>query len=54
MTFLDLDTPFHLTREGRAIRSRIVRIARSPAVELSVAATIFFAIGLAVAVQIGP
>jgi hypothetical protein len=52
MTFLDFPTPFHLTREGRTIRDRIIRIARSPAVELSAAATIFFAIGFAAAVQI--
>lgn len=53
MTYLDLPPPFHLPREGRAIRARIVRIARSPAVERAVAVVIFFAVGFAAACQIG-
>lgn len=52
MTYLDTITPFHLTREGRAIRARIVRIARSPAVERAVAVVIFFSLGFAAACQI--
>lgn len=52
MTYLDLETPFHLTREGRAIRARIVRIARSPAVERAVAVVILFALGFAGACQL--
>lgn len=53
MTYLDVETPFHLTREGRAIRARIIRIARTPAVERAVAVAIFFAVGFASACQIG-
>jgi hypothetical protein len=52
MTYLDIPTPFHITREGRAIRSKIVRIARSPAVERAVAVVIFFAVGFAAACQL--
>lgn len=52
MTYIHLETPFHLTREGRAIRARIVRIARSPAVERAVAVVIFFAVGFAAACQL--
>lgn len=53
MTYFDIPTPFHLTREGRAIRARIVRIARHPAVERAVAVVMFFTLGFASACQIG-
>jgi hypothetical protein len=52
MTYLDIPAPFHLTREGRAIRARIVRIARSPSVERAVAVVIFFSLGFAAAGQL--
>lgn len=52
MTYLDIPVPFHLTREGRAIRARIIRIARTPAVELTVAALGVFALSFAGACQI--
>lgn len=51
MTAIDL-TPFHISREGRAIRARIIRIARMPAVELSTAALIVFATAFAAAFQL--
>lgn len=52
MTFLDLPVPFHLTREGRSIRARIIRLARNPTVELSAASIVFAALSFFGAWQI--